>query len=127
MITGPFEVNLTPITDDKLEAGRMLIEKTYSGELAGTGLGQMLSSRSSTESSGAYVAIEQFTGSINGREGSFVLQHTGSMNRGADSLTVVVIPDSGTGELAGLSGSMEINIAEGKHFYVFNYTIESDK
>lgn len=124
IIKGSFDTEITPVVDDELDVGRMLIKKTYSGDMNGTGLGQMLSFRVATKGSGAYVAIEHFTGAIGKLKGAFTLQHTGSMHRGVDSLLVVVVPDSGTGELVGIAGSLQINIVEGKHFYVFDYVLE---
>ncbi|MDH3786405.1 MAG: DUF3224 domain-containing protein, partial [Acidobacteriota bacterium] len=76
-----------------------------------------------TEGSAGYVAIEQVTGTLHGRRGSFVLQHTGTMNRGAPSLAVTVVPDSGTGDLVGLEGEFTINVEDGKHLYEFNYRL----
>jgi hypothetical protein len=99
--------------------GRALLDKQYHGELAASARGQMLSAVTPTAGSAGYVAIEQVHGTLLGRSGSFVLQHTGLMNRGARQLTITVVPDSGTDALAGLSGTMDIRITEGKHFYVF--------
>ena|SRR5271168_3808484 len=125
--TGPFEVKMIP-QDDKNGDGlsRMLLDKQYHGDLEGTAKGQMLTGGISASKSGAYVAIEKFTGTLHGRSGSFVLHHTGIMSRGKPDLTILVAPDSGTGELSGISGKMTINIAaDGKHSYDFEYTIEA--
>ena len=99
--TGPFDVKMAP-QDDKTGDGlsRMLIDKQYHGDLEGTAKGQMLTGGISANKSGAYVAIEKFTGTLHGRSGSFVLHHTGIMTRGAPDLTILVAPDSGTGEFA---------------------------
>jgi hypothetical protein len=125
--TGTFEVKLTPqAQDDKTEdanLGRMLIDKQFHGDLEGTSKGQMLSAMTSVKGSAGYVAIEKVTGKLHGRSGTFVLQHTGTMNRGVPQLSVTVVPDSGTGELTGLSGKMNIIIADGKHSYEFDYTL----
>lgn len=123
---GSFELQLAPQVDEGFPAGRMTIDKTYSGDLDGKGLGQMLSERTAVEGSAGYVAIEHFKGTLGGRSGTFSLQHTGTMNKGASSLSVTVIPDSGTGDLAGLSGEVAIDITEGQHYYVMNYTLSPE-
>jgi Protein of unknown function (DUF3224) len=126
--TGPFEVKLAPQpADDHADAvslGRMSIDKQFHGALEATSKGQMLTALTSVKGSAGYVAIEKVTGTLDGRQGSFVLQHTGTMTRGAPQLTVSIVPDSGTGDLTGLSGTMAITIAEGgKHTYDLEYTI----
>ena len=125
--TGPFDVKMTP-QDDKLNDGisRMLIDKQYRGDLEGTSKGQMLAA-GSAKSSGVYVAIETFTGTLHGKTGSFSLHHTGLMTKSSPSLSINVVPDSGTGQLAGIAGKMTINVApDGKHSYDFEYTLKSD-
>lgn len=124
-IKGEFEVNLIPQTDDEFEAGRTTVDKKYYGDLEGIGKGQMLSVRTSVEGSAGYVVIEHFRGTLSGRSGSFSLQHSGIMNRGESKLAISVVPDSGTDELSGLSGDMNIIISEGKHYYEFTYTLDS--
>ena len=122
--TGPFDVKIIP-QDDKLGDGisRMLLDKQYHGDLEGTSKGQMLAI-GSAKSSGVYVAIETFTGTLRGKTGSFSLHHTGIMTKTAPSLTISVVPDSGTGPLAGITGNMTISIAaDGKHSYEFEYTL----
>jgi hypothetical protein len=125
--SGTFEVKLTPqAQDDKTEdanLGRMLIDKQLHGDLEGASKGQMLSAMAAVKGSAGYVAIEKVTGKLHGRAGTFVLQHTGTMNRGAQKLSITVVPDSGTGELVGLSGKMNIIIAGGKHSYEFDYSL----
>lgn len=125
--TGTFEVKLKPqATDDKGNGsalGRMSIDKQFSGDLEGTSKGEMLTAGTSVKGSAGYVAIELVTGALGGRSGSFLLQHSGTMTRGAPQLNITVVPDSGTGQLAGLSGKMAINIADGKHWYDFEYAI----
>ena len=101
----------------------MLLLKKFSGDLAASARGQMLSASTGMKGSAAYVAIDQVTGELDGRRGSFVLQHSGSMNRGVPTLSIMVVPDSGTGELAGLTGTLSINIIDGKHFYDFIYSL----
>lgn len=124
---GPFDVKITPQSDDKVEGGalgRMSIDKQYHGDLEGTGKGEMLTAGSGVKGSGAYVAVERVSGTLQGRRGTFLLQHRGIMTRGAPDLAIMVVPDSGTGELAGLAGKMAIVIApDGKHSYDFEYSI----
>ena len=120
---GTFEVKLTP-QDDGPDVGRMTIAKQFNGDLSATSSGQMLMSSSpSVNGSAGYVAIEKVTGTLNGRRGSFYLQHSGTMTRGVGDLTITVIPDSGTDELEGLQGKMNIIIADGKHSYEFEYEL----
>ena len=123
--SGTFEVKMTPQTpDDKSAAvARFSLDKRFQGDLEGNSKGEMLAVGTAVTGSAGYVAMEQVTGTLNGRRGAFALQHTGTMTRGAPQLSVTVVPDSGTGELSGLSGKMTINIVDGKHFYEFEYTI----
>lgn len=123
---GSFSVNLTPQSSDARPQaaflGRLLIDKVFTGGLEGKSVGQMLSARSDMEGSAGYVAIEKVEGTLDGRAGSFVLQHSGHANRGETRLRVNVVADSGSGELTGLRGEMQINVApDGTHFYVFDY------
>ncbi|MGA2738001.1 MAG: DUF3224 domain-containing protein [Bryobacteraceae bacterium] len=122
---GTFVVRLTPqpLDGEAPAVGRMSIDKQFHGDLEAFGKGQMLTAMSSVEGSAGYVAIEQVTGSLHGRTGGFVLQHSGTMTRGAPQLIVSVAPDSGTGELAELAGTMTITIADGKHSYDFEYSL----
>ena len=125
-IRGPFDVKMTPQGEltDPTAVGRMLLDKTYHGDLAGTAKGEMIAVRTAQQDSAGYVAIERVTGTIAGRSGTFALQHWGMMTRGARDLRISVIPDSGTGDLAGLSGTMNIDIqAGGKHFYELTYVL----
>jgi hypothetical protein len=128
--TGAFDVKLTSqATDEGTEGtplGRLSIEKQFHGDLDGTSKGEMLTGGTRVKNSAGYVAIERVSGTLNGWRGTFILQHNGTMNRGAPQLTITVVPDSGTGELEGLSGSMTIEVTKGKHSYVFEYTL-SDK
>ena len=123
--TGIFEVKLTPQEDksDDKSTGRMTIEKQWQGDLEGTSMGQMLTGGDFHTGSAGYVAIETMTGTLNGRKGTFILQHNGIMSRGEGQLTIIVVPDSGTDQLAGLAGKMTIKIENGKHFYDFEYTL----
>src|SRR5580704_9460019 len=127
---GTFEVKVTPQKPDNKEAesanlGRMSIDKQFHGDLEGTSKGEMLSAMSDVKGSAGYVAMERVTGALHGRSGAFVLQHNGTMTRGEPQLSVTVVPDSGTGELAGLSGKLTIRIDGKQHFYEFDYAIHS--
>jgi hypothetical protein len=126
-VRGEFDVKLAPLPTDLTAEGpglgRMSIDKRFHGDLEGTSKGEMLAARTEVKDSAGYVAIERVSGSLNGRKGTFVLQHSGTMTRGAQSLTVTVVPDSATGELTGLAGRMAIEITGGKHFYDFEYTL----
>jgi hypothetical protein len=121
---GTFEVKLTPQPQDhRSTLGRMTIDKQFHGDLEGSSQGEMLSAMTTVQGSAGYVAIEKVTGKLHGRSGTFVLQHSGTMTRGAPQLSVTVIPDSGTEELTGLSGKLTIHIAAGKHSYEFEYAL----
>ncbi len=124
---GTFVVQIHPLTfEGQAEAsslGRMSIDKQIAGDLVATTTGQMLSAGTDTDGSAGYVAIERVAGRLNGHEGTFILQHSGTMNRGTPSLSVLVVPDSGTGELAGLTGEFKIIQLEGEHRYEFNYSL----
>ena len=128
---GAFVVSMKPLAfegaDPEFKFGRMSIDKQISGDLTASAVGQMLSATTSTNGSAGYVAIERVEGVLNGKRGAFVLQHTGTMNRGAPSLAVTVVPDSGTEELVELEGEFKINIEEGKHFYEFTYHLPAQK
>lgn len=125
--SGTFEVKIEPQPGDDsgkgAKLGRMLLRKTYSGDLEGEAEGQMLTAVTETQGSAGYVAIERVTGTLEGRKGAFVLQHTGTMNRGAQELTITVVPDSATDGLRGLTGKLNIRIADGKHYYDFDYAL----
>lgn len=125
--SGTFEVKLIPQPPDdpaaKTTVGRMSIAKQFHGDLEATSQGQMLAVSTEVKGSAGYVAMEQVSGKLHGRSGTFALQHSGAMTRGEPQLSVTVVPDSGTGELRGLAGKMAINIAAGKHSYIFEYTL----
>jgi Protein of unknown function (DUF3224) len=124
--SGTFEVKLNPQADGEVgdpTVGRMSIEKEFRGELEATSRGQMLAVMTDVKGSAGYVAMERVNGTLDGRRGTFALQHSGTMTRGEAQLTVTVVPDSGTDQLVGLSGKMSINIAEGQHSYEFEYTL----
>jgi len=124
---GPFEVKLSPqpLGFDAGDAAlaRMTLDKQFHGDLEATSAGEMLSAGTDTPGSGCYVAVERITGSLHGRRGSFVVHHTGVMSRGAAQLAIAVVPDSGTDELVGLTGTLAIRIVDGKHFYDFDYAL----
>ncbi len=123
---GRFDVKVVPLSTDKADGatlGRMSIDKQFHGELEATSKGEMLSAVTDVKGSAGYVAIERVVGKLNGRSGSFVLQHTGTMARGSAQLSVTVVPDSGTGDLVGIAGTLEIKIDGGEHSYIFDYSI----
>jgi len=122
--TGTFEVQLSPQEDAGSPVGRMSIDKQFKGALEARSKGQMLMAASeSVQGSAGYVAIEKVTGTLDGRSGTFCLQHNATMNRGAGDLNIIVIPDTGTDDLTGLSGTMNIIIDAGKHSYEFDYEL----
>jgi hypothetical protein len=125
-VSGKFEVKLQSLDSytqgsDGINLGRMSIEKTFSGELAASSKGEMLNVITPVEGSAGYVAVEQVTGTLSGRNGSFVLQHFGMMSQGRNFLLLDVVPDSGAGELTGISGKMSIRIEDRQHYYEFDY------
>ena len=125
--TGAFDVTVTPllaeagIGDESI--GRMALSKRFHGDLQASALGQMLATRTPTPGSAAYVALDRVTGTLHGRTGSFSLQHSGTMDRGAPTLDILIVPDSGTEQLAGISGRLRIRIDEGRHFYELDYEL----
>ena len=126
--TGNFEVKLNPLQGyaqgaDGIQLGRMSLDKEFTGELSATSRGEMLSAMTPVKGSAGYVAIEQVTGTLEGKKGSFVLQHFGVMDQGQNRLILEVVPDSATGELAGLRGKMAIIIENGQHSYEFEYEL----
>ena len=127
---GSFEVKITPQSSPELPQGvisRMSIDKTFHGDLEATSKGEMLAAGSGGKgSSGGYVALEQVTGTLRGHKGTFVLQHSATMTNGVPDLSIIVVPGSGTEQLAGLSGKMHIVISEGKHSYDFEYTLPEE-
>jgi hypothetical protein len=123
---GEFEVKMSPQAENKGEGaslGRMSLDKQFRGDLVATSTGEMLTAMTPTQGSAVYVAIERVTGALHGKRGTFALAHTGTMNRGAPHLTINIVPDSGSGELAGIAGHMTIKIEAGKHFYELEYTL----
>ncbi|MGA7524384.1 MAG: DUF3224 domain-containing protein [Acidobacteriaceae bacterium] len=127
-ISGPFDVKVLPQKADNPHAeaagvGRMALDKRFRGDLEATSQGEMLSILDRAIGSGGYVAMERVTGTLAGRKGGFVLQHHATMTRGEPKLSIEVVPDSGTEELAGLRGTMEIRLEEKQHFYDFDYEL----
>lgn len=120
---GTFDVKLAPIGVADSPIGSMSIDKTFQGDMQGSSVGQMLAFRSGVEGSAGYVAMERVTATLEGRQGSFTLQHSGLMDKGAPPLTVVVVPDSATEGLSGLTGTMNIVVTPGKHDYQFRYSL----
>lgn len=124
---GQFDVSVIPAgasaTENGTTTARMVIEKHYHGDLSGSGKGEMLSAVTGTPGSAAYVAIERVSGTLHGKQGSFVVQHNGSRKGGVNALSITIVPDSGTGELAGIGGTMGIEIVGGKHFYTVSYRL----
>lgn len=122
---GPFDVKVIPQDDKSSDSSisRMTLDKQFHGDLEAVSKGQMLAAGNPAQGSGGYVAIEIVIGTLHGRNGSFALQHTGTMNRGKTELSIHVVPHSGTDQLTGLSGKMTIQIENGKHSYEFEYTL----
>lgn len=122
---GTFEVSMKPLgSSNETGIARMSIDKTFHGGIEGTSQGEMMSSGNPSTGSAGYVALEKVTGKLDGAEGSFVLQHTATMDKGAPTMSVSVVPGSGTGSLEGLAGKLDIQIAQGKHSYSFEYTLQ---
>jgi expansin (peptidoglycan-binding protein) len=124
---GTFDVKTVPLSPDDATAGttigRFGLDKQYHGDLEAASKGEMLGAGNPAAGTAAYVAIEQVTGTLAGKSGSFALQHYGTMNQGKFELSVKVVPGSSTGELTGIAGSMTIIVADGKHSYTFDYSL----
>lgn len=121
--SGEFEVKMTPSSAPDAPVGSFALDKSYHGDLEAQSVGQMLGVRTAVDGSAGYVAMEKVTGTLAGKSGSFILQHSATMARGTPNLSIVVVPDSGTGELSGLAGTIDIQIEGGKHFYSFRYRL----
>lgn len=126
-VSGGFEVQMeskeTRDAGDGIVTGRSSLEKTFEGEMEGTSEGTMLTAMTGVPGSAGYVAIERFRGTLAGRSGTFVLQHSGTMEKGDEGLSITVVPDSATGELEGLSGRMAIEQVNGRHRYSFEFDL----
>ena len=125
---GTFTVEMKPQAEpsvaDGVSLGRMSLHKRFEGDLVATGQGEMLTALTPVKGSAGYVAIERVAGTLQGRSGNFVFQHSGTMDQGAQRLSITVVPGSGTGGLAGISGQFRITITEGQHFYEFEYALQ---
>ncbi len=127
--TGTFVVKLEPQDDSHLNEptiGRRSIDKTFAGDIVGQSNGQMIATMGEVQGSAGYVAMERVRGELDGKKGSFALQHSSTMSRGEPSQSIIVVPDSGTEELAGLTGSMQIIIEDGRHSYEFEYSLMNE-
>lgn len=120
---GEFEVKLAKVRGDEDALMRMSIDKQFSGDLVATSVGQMMAGGNEANGARVYVALETVTGMLDGKSGSFILAHRGTMTKDGQALSVIVVPDSGTGELTGIDGTLDIQITGGKHFYTFDYTL----
>lgn len=128
---GEFDVKVTPQPPDEKGSdpllGRMSIDKHYHGDLEATGVGQMLTGGDYKTGSAGYVAMEKVSGTLKGQKGTFLIQHTGMLNKGAATLSIIIVPDTGTGQLVGIAGKMDVKITDGKHFYELEYTLPEAK
>jgi Protein of unknown function (DUF3224) len=124
---GSFTVEMKPQSEPSISEGvslgRMSLEKQFQGDLQASGRGEMLTALTPVKGSAGYVAIERVEGTLHGRTGSFVFQHTGTMDQGAQRLSITVVPGSGTGSLAGIEGNFKLSIVEGSHLYEFEYSL----
>jgi hypothetical protein len=129
-IQGAFSIQLKPqvasIGLENASIGRQIFDKQFRGDLEAMSQGEMLSCMGHVQGSAGYVAIERVTGTLQGKQGSFALMHMGTMTRGEKGLKIHVIPDSGTEELQGLQGNMDIQILDGQHFYNFEFRFEGE-
>ncbi len=121
--SGEFEVKMTPSSAADAPVGSFALDKSYHGDLEAHSAGQMLAVRTAVDGSAGYVAMEKVSGTLAGKQGTFVLQHSATMTRGSPDLSITVVPDSGTDGFVGLAGRMDIRIEGGKHFYSFRYTL----
>ncbi len=119
--TGTFEIALTPDPSAAGPVQHLTFTKTFHGALEATSAGHMLGVHTPVKGSAAYVVLEQVTGRLDGHAGSFTLQHSGTMAGGTSSMTVTVVPDSGTDSLKGLTGAMTIDVTGGQHHYTLTY------
>ena len=123
---GEFAVELKPVSAEDETPARMSINKTFTGGLTGTSTGQMMMDGVEANGARVYVALETVTGSLAGKDGSFILAHRGTLSPAGQQLSVIVVPDSGTGALAGITGTLDIDIVDGKHFYTLDYSLPTN-
>ncbi|MEM1089216.1 MAG: DUF3224 domain-containing protein [Pseudomonadota bacterium] len=125
--TGTFDVSMTPAAEaaeeDGVTLGQFSLTKTFTGDMVGNASGQMLTATSAVKGSAGYVAIERFSGTVHGKDGTFVLQHTGTMQGASQALTITIVPDSGTGDLTGIAGTFKLHIEDGTHQYTLEYSL----
>ena len=124
--TGTFAVKITPVASDSIDGGalgRLRVDKQFSGSLTAQSSGEMLTGSTAVAASAAYVLIERVTGSLDGKAGSFMLAHIGIMDRGKPDLRVTIVPDSGSGALKGLTGTLTIRIENNVHYYDLDYRL----
>ncbi|MEP3518198.1 DUF3224 domain-containing protein [Parasphingorhabdus sp.] len=121
--SGAFEVDVKPVSGEGESPARMALNKTFTGDLTGTSTGQMMAGGNEATGARVYVALETITGSLNGKQGSFIVTHRGTMTKDSQDLSIVIVPDSGTDELSGISGTMDIQNVEGKHSYTIDYSL----
>ncbi|GAA0477246.1 hypothetical protein GCM10009096_18900 [Parasphingorhabdus litoris] len=121
--SGAFEVELSPVSEKGESPARMVLTKSFTGDLIGTGTGQMMADANKTTGARVYVALETITGSLNGKQGSFIVTHHGTMTKTSQNLSIEIVPDSGTDELSGITGTMAIQNVDGKHSYTINYSL----
>ena len=120
---GEFEVKMQPVSAADESVMRMSLDKQFSGDLEASSVGQMMAGGNEANGARVYVALETVTGTLHGKSGSFVLAHRGTMTKDTQALSVIIVPETGTGELAGITGELGIDIRDGKHFYWLDYTL----
>jgi Protein of unknown function (DUF3224) len=121
--TGEFDVKMQPVSTADEPVMRMSLDKQFHGDLEASSIGQMMAGGNEANGARVYVALETVTGSLKGKAGTFVLAHRGTMTKDAQALSVIIVPETGTGELTGIAGELGIDIRDGKHFYTLDYTL----
>lgn len=124
--SGAFEIDLKPVSGEGENPTRIALSKIFTGDLTGTSTGQMMADGNEATGARVYVALETLTGSLGGKQGSFIVTHRGTMTKDSQNLSIIIVPDSGTDELRGISGTMDIQNIDGKHSYTIDYTLPSD-
>ena len=126
---GTFDVKVTPQAQDDPAGGpfsRLFLDKQFRCDLMASSKGQMLAAGTGVARSGGYVALEQVTGTLHGKRGSFILQHKGTMRKDVYTIDVTIVPDSGTDQLMGIAGTMKIQVDGKNHSYALEYTFEKN-